>query len=245
MANVKKETEESSQDNSDQVGSPLYARILEKDRSEDRMTLVIYVPFRDGSIMISDRQNTYSEDLTREPIDKITILENFGTVLGFAGSTQQCRYLVDQLRRDEGTSSFEEAYRQIYQRCYGSPELGFRYNDVEFLTVTQRSTDESLAVLKILGAVMNEIDVRKCTAIGGGARYITPQLELNTLTISRESAEEFGLTLLGFTSRIDISVGDPITYGYNVAVIGTENGSVLTQHPQSVNIEKLLYHFDE
>jgi len=214
-----------------------------KAEVKDGMTLVLYIPFSSGAIMISDRQNTYREDLTREPIDKIEILTNLGTVLGFAGPTPQCRYLIDQLRRVEVTSSFEETYREIYQECYGSPELGFRSDDVEYLAVTQRSDSEGFVVRKILGALMNEIDDRKCAAIGGGAKYIAPQLQLNTMTANRERAEEFGLTLLAYSSLIDVSVGSPMTYGYNVVLMGAEIGSVSTAYPESIDITRLLYDF--
>lgn len=220
-------------------------RERKKTEVKERMTLVIYIPFKNGSLMISDRQNTYFQDLTREPIDKIVILPNFRAVLGFAGPTQQCRYLVDQLRHFDAPSSFEETYRDVYQRCYGLPELGFRSDDVELLVVTYESAGKGLVVHRILGAVMNEIDDKKCAAIGGGAKYIAPQLQLNTLTLSKERAEEFGSTLLAYASMIDISVGNPTTYGYNVVLIGTSNGSVLTRHPKIVDIKKLLYNFDE
>jgi len=208
------------------------------------MTLVIYVPFKNGSTMISDRQNTCFQDLTSEPIDKIVILPNLKAVLGFAGPTQKCRYLVDQLRHVGAPSSFEESYREVYQRCYGSPELGFRSDDVELIGVTHKLGGEGLVVHKILGAVMNEVDDKKCAAIGGGTKYIVPQLQLDTLTIDKEKAEEFGLTLLAYASMIDISVGNPMTYGYNVVSIGTEISPVLTHYPESVDIKKLLYNFD-
>lgn len=207
------------------------------------MTLVIYVPFKNGSIMISDRQNTYFQDLTREPIDKIAVLSKFKIVLGFSGPTQQCRYLIDQLRQFDSSLSFEETYRKIYQACYGSPELGFRSDDVEFLVVTQKLTGKELTVHKILGAVMNKIDNRKCAAIGGGTKYIVPQFQLNTLTISKEEAEEFGLTLLAYASIIDVSIGNPMIYGYNLVSIGSEIGTVVTRYPKSIDIKKLLYDF--
>jgi 20S proteasome alpha/beta subunit len=209
------------------------------------MTLVIYVPFKNGSIMISDRQNTYFQDLTREPIDKIVTLPNFRAVLGFAGPTQQCRYLIDQLKRDKSSLLFEKTYEEVYQKCYGFPELGFRSDDVELLVVARKSSDRGFVVRKILGAVMNEIYEEKCAAIGGGSKYIVPQLQLSTLTISRDEAEEFGLTLLAYTSMIDISVGNPITYGYNLVFIGTEIGSVLTRYPKSLDVKKLLYKFNK
>jgi 20S proteasome alpha/beta subunit len=209
------------------------------------MTLVIYIPFSGGVMMISDRQNTYFEDLTREPIDKMVKLQNFNAILGFAGPTQRCRYLIDQLRRDDAVLSFEESYERIYGRCCGTPELGFRPDDVELLVLTHKTTGEGFTVHRILGAVMNEVDEKKCTAIGGGAKYIVPQLQLNTNEVSRDEAEEFGLTLLAYTSIIDISVGSPATYGYNIVSTEAETNQVLTHGPTNVDIEKLLYRFEE
>lgn len=211
---------------------------------KEYMTLVIYVPFRRGAIMISDRQNTDFDDLTREPINKIVTLPNFKAVLGFSGFTQQCRYLIDQLRRANASLTFEETYERVYQRCYGSSELGFRSDAVEMLALQYKSAEEGLVIHKILGALMNEVDSEKCHAIGGGAKYIIPQLQLNTLTITKEKAEEFGLTLLTYAAIIDISVGNPATYDYNVAYVDTQIGDVLTRHPTSASIDKLLYKFE-
>lgn len=211
---------------------------------EEKMTLIIYIPFKNGALMISDRQNTYFEDLTREPINKIIALPKFKVILGFAGSTKQCRYLIDQLRRDNGTLTFEETYERVYRRCYGSPELGFRSDDVEMLALQYKSTEEGIVLHRILGPLMNEVDRVKCQAIGGGAKYIGPQLQLDTLTISKEKAEEFGLTLLAYASTIDISVGNPATYDYNEVFIDTQIGAILTPHPTNVSIEKLLYKFE-
>lgn len=209
------------------------------------MTLVIYVPFKNGALMISDRQNTYFEDLTREPIDKIVELPTFGVILGFAGPTQQCRYLIDQLRREDASSPFRESYERVYRRCCGLSELGFHSDDVELLTLTRGTAGKGHKVHKILGAVMNELDEKKCTAIGAGAKFIVPQLQLKTQEISKQKAQEFGLALLGYASMIDISVGSPTTYGYNIATIEGDAWSVSTCNPISVSIEKLLYSFED
>lgn len=207
------------------------------------MTLAIYIPFKNGSIIVADRQNTYFQDLTREPIDKIALLPNFKVALSFAGSTQQCRYLIDQLRQFDSSALFEETYGEVYRKCLGSPELGIRSDDIELLVVICKSAGKELVVQKVLGAMMNKLDNKKCAAIGGGAKYIKPQLQLNTLGISKEQAEEFGFTMLAYASMIDISVGNPLIYGYNAVLIESEIGSILTKHPKSVNIEKLLYNF--
>lgn len=209
------------------------------------MTLVIYIPFRNGSLLISDRQNTFFQDLTMEPVDKIVILPNFRSVIGFAGRTPQCRHLIDKLRRIGTPSSFEETYREVYQECRGSPELGFLSDDVELLVVTNKPSGKEFVVRKVLGGLMHEVDNKKCWAIGEGAKYVGPQLQIDTRTTSKEEAEEFGLALLRYVSLIDISVGDPTTYGYNVVVIGDQSNSVPVVHPNSVSISKLLYDFDK
>ena len=91
---------------------------------------------------------------------------------------------------------------------------------------------------------MNEELVNKCIAIGSGAKYISPQLDLNTLEINKEQAEEFGLTLLAYASKIDVRVGNLESYGYNAVIIGNEVSPVLTQYPGNVSIDRLLYDFD-
>lgn len=194
--------------------------------------------------MISDRQNTYFEDLTREPIDKILELPNFNSVLGFAGTTQMCRHLIDQLRAITTPVAFEQNYGEVFRECCGRTELGFRSDDIELLVVSNHQPENGFIVRKVLGGIMSKIDYRKCHAIGGGTKYIIPQLQLDTLTINGEEAKEFGLTLLKFASLIDISVGDPITYGYNVATITTTNIRIQTLTPETVNISKLLYNFE-
>lgn len=208
------------------------------------MTLVIYIPFNDGTLLISDRQDTYYNDLRKEPINKIVAISNLRAVVGFAGDTQKCRFLIDQLRRTNLSLSFLETYRQEYRRCYGIPELGFQQDDVELLVVTYNSNNEKV-VYNVLGALTNEIDSDKCAAIGSGAKSILPQLQLNTLKIEKEEAEKFGLTLLKYASIIDLSIGDPVNHGYNLSLIETEIGDVRTQYPQNVNIKKLLYNFEE
>lgn len=115
------------------------------------ITLVIYIPFTDGSILISDRQNTYFEDLTREPIDKIVELQNFNSILGYAGTTQMCRHLIDQLRAIRNPESFEQNYGEVYSNCCGRPELGFRGHDIELLVVTNQRTEDEFSVRKVLG----------------------------------------------------------------------------------------------
>jgi 20S proteasome alpha/beta subunit len=207
------------------------------------LTLVVHVPFKNGSAIVSDRQNTYSEDFTREPIDKIIPLPEFRAAVGFSGPTQKCRYLIGQLRRFQVNAPFEDAYRETYQKCYGQPELGFREQDVEFLVVACRPPDKRPLVHRILGAVINEVDSGKCAAIGGGAKYVLPQLQLNTLEISQEQAEEFGSTLLAYASKIDITVGDPATYGYNAVVVTDKLGAILLRNPNIVDIKRLLYDF--
>lgn len=91
---------------------------------------------------------------------------------------------------------------------------------------------------------MSEIDSQKCYAIGTGTKYILPQLQLDTIGISQEQAQTFGLTLLKFSSIIDISVGDPVTYGFNLAIITNANIEIQTLTPASVDISKLLYDFE-
>ena len=204
---------------------------------------MVHIPFKSGSVIVSDRQNTYSEDFTREPIDKIIPLPNLRAVVGFSGPTQKCRYLIGELRRFQVNAPFKDAYRETYQRCYGQPELGFHEQDVELLVVTCTPLGKRPIVHWTLGAIINEVDSRKCAAIGGAAKYIRPQLQLNTLGISEQQAEEFGSTLLAYASKIDISVGDPATYGYNVVVIADKLGAILLRNPNIVDIKKLLYDF--
>lgn len=208
------------------------------------MTLVIYIPFNEGSLLISDRQNTYSFSLTRESVTKIISLNNLLSVVGFSGDTQKCRYLIDQLRREEDTT-FEETYRNVYRRCYGSPELGFLgQGEIEFLVVSRNAAEQNYEVINIMDALPSRVDRNKCLAIGDGSKYILPQLNIDTLNINSEEAEKFGLRLIYYVSISGLTVGNPAILGYNVCFIETEIGEVLTRNPNTVDISRLLYRFD-
>ncbi len=209
------------------------------------MTLVLYIPFAEGSIIISDRQNTNNNDIaiTREPVDKIHALPNFNGGLGFSGSTAKCRHIVDKLQRVQNLNSFEDSYRTVFAFCYGSRELGFHVNDLELLVVTKQ-IEGTFKVRKIYGGLTNEIDETKCSAMGSGAVYIQPQLDVNTNNVDREAAEDFGKALIKYAALIDGTVGDPVSYGYNVLLMNATNNDVQTIHPETVNISKLLYDFE-
>lgn len=206
------------------------------------VTLITYIPYDDGSLIISDRQNTYFDDMSREPINKIIAIPSLNSIIGFAGPTQMGRYLIDQLRYTILNLTFIDTYRDVYERCYGTPMLGFREEDVEFLVVNIEGGNKKL--YKIIGSLTNEIDLDVCTALGCGSKYLIPQLQLEAHSINRHQAEQFGLRLLKYVSIIDIRVGDPLIYGYNISFVEEACGPVITNYPENVDISNLLYTFE-
>ena len=131
------------------------------------MTLVLYVPWQGGAILLSDRQGT-TRTLTRTPLDKLSIIKPDEIALGYAGSTHKCDYLVRKLSSELlSPDNFPDDYRRVYATCYHLPELGFEMGDVSLIAVAINDARE-LRVYRVLDAVANLVDSSRCWGIGSG-----------------------------------------------------------------------------
>lgn len=209
-----------------------------------KVTLVIYIPFNKGALMVSDRKNTLFDD-EASPIDKIIPLPNFNAVLGFAGGTDQCKHLINRLKDANASSLIDRNYIDEYLKHYNISAFGYQKGNVELLVVKLKLATRELQVYKSFNAFMSEESVNKCLAIGSGAKFIRPHLVLNTLKKTKEQAEKFGSALLAYASMCGNYVGNPASYGYNVVIIEDAINPVLTRSSRYVSIDRLLYKFDE
>jgi len=204
------------------------------------MTLVIFIPYNEGGILISDRQNTYG-DGSIEPIDKIAYIEELNVVSGFAGDTTKCMYLLDKLKEETDEEIFLEHYRRVYEECYGRNALEFTNFDTKLLTLLW--LEDGLNLYRIFGATPNRLPIERCYAIGSGSRHIIPHMQIDTLEREVGEVEKFGTMLLEYSHRCDNTIGSPISYGYNIALMNADETSLDTKHCERLEFEKIQYHF--
>jgi len=201
------------------------------------MTIVLYIKYNSGALLISDRLNT-SETGQKTEVDKIIKLSS-DTVIGFAGLTEPCKHIVDQLRLQKKDLSIIDICEIIKTTYYSLRKESGLDQGVEFLVV--QNINRIIRVWRILNGVSNELDPNLNAAIGLFSSII-PQLEVRLNNQPLTAAVQFGSDLIGWVSKIESKVGFPIIHGCNICDVGLQQIDVKTTHP-TVNLENLMYRF--
>lgn len=212
-----------------------------------KMTLIIFIPFNEGVLLMGDKQNTYLSAGTREPLCKIDLITDEGPVIAGAGSTNAYRATIHRLSHNLSVNhkniaeKFLEKLKQNYDETlrYTSEKL-----DVTALTVGR--VGANIIVKKIEDYLIYDLDTKKCCAIGSGVDFISPQLKIDTINRTKSEVIKFGLTLIKYASYTNNLVSAPETYGCDYTIINNDGPiEISCIIPELVKLDPLLYKFEE
>jgi hypothetical protein len=203
------------------------------------VTLVLFIPFVSGALLISDRQSTKTDD-TKEVWDKIYLIEKSNAIIGFSGSSEGSRSIAQDIILSQSGKTFIEQYTNSYRKYYHITTIDSKEKDIVSLCIVK--TSDSIQSYKFTGEIFNIL--QKPTGIGAGEHIIRPQLILNTSIVSFETALEFGKALIEYASMVSTEVGSPSQLGFCLGVVQFD-GKIINQvlDPEQVSIDKMLYRF--
>jgi hypothetical protein len=198
-------------------------------------TLVLWIPFDLGSLLISDRQST-KYDGTKEEWDKIYLIDD-RTVVGFAGPSEGSRLVAQTLPSIR--SPLPDRYITAYDKLRA---MGTLDTDRDIVALCISKVGGIIEAFKFTRNICNSVQPNVPTGIGTGEAFIRPQLSQPTNTLNYEDALKFGKTLIEYSSRIDSQVGPPAQLGFCLATIPVEGNSfVQILAPETVSISDMLY----
>jgi hypothetical protein len=202
-------------------------------------TLVLLIPYDNGLILISDRQST-KYDQTKEAWDKIYKI-NESLVIGFAGNSEQTRFLAQLL--ESYTEPISQSYVSAYRRLQ---DLDRVPRDMEIDALCISKIPDGLQPYRITRNLCFRVN-EEAIGIGEGEPMVRPQLaDCHTKEVSLEQAIGFGKTLIQYASFCVGSVGPPSQFGFSLATVPTDgNVKVETVQPEMVSIERLRYRFED
>jgi len=205
------------------------------------MTLVLYIPYKDGSLLISDRLNSLY-DGSKEPVDKIIKLRE-DLVIGFSGQTEICQNILEVIKSKVYTlSDFEinETIRDRYHQIRLETTT-MEIKSVEFLLV--KRSDSSIRVWHNVDGFAHEEESDRIHAVGMYST-ILPQIEEQELFKSKEEANEFGISLIGYVNRYQSGVGSPEIFGCNLAFIN-QTGIEISKIVKKPDLTPFIYQSQE
>jgi branched-chain amino acid transport system substrate-binding protein len=202
------------------------------------MTLVLYIPFCNSGLIVSDRLNSLFEG-GKETVDKIIKLRD-DLIIGFSGRTEVCQNIIEVLKMNGSSLSDYEVNEIIRNRYHQlryesrAMELG----SVEFILV--KKTDKEIIVWKNIDGFSYPENSEKVVAIGM-TDFIKPQIEEKGKFSSRERAENFGISLIGYVNRAHSGVGSPEIQGCNISYLD-ENRLEILLIVKKPDLKPILYH---
>jgi branched-chain amino acid transport system substrate-binding protein len=199
------------------------------------MTLVLYIPFNSGALLISDRLNLLYTGQKTE-VDKI-IRVSSDTVIGFSGPTELCLNIIDQIKAGKKDLSYFQISDIIKKTYYEIRKVSGVDESLEFFVA--QNTNQIIKLWKITNIVSNELNPNLNYAIGMHTSII-PQLGISLKQSTFEQAIKFGAELIGYVSKIESGVGLPPVHGCNLCYINPRIIKLETIYPQ-INLTNLMY----
>lgn len=198
------------------------------------MTLVVYIPYKDGIVVVSDNQNTFEEkngEKNARPTEKCFVNTSKNYAIVCAGFTSVYRKMYYCLKEDSSvdSSNVKNKVKEYIEKERKNTKFGDDVNALEILIITKNSGE-----LKILDMIdTDELDSIKSTKLWFiGSKHIHSQiwnLQLNPLKISKEDAINLGLSIIEYTAEIDRTIGRVTQYGASLVIFPKETASSLTE----------------
>jgi branched-chain amino acid transport system substrate-binding protein len=206
------------------------------------MTLVLFIPYETGSILISDRLNTlYGGE--KASVDKIIKISN-DTVIGFAGNTEYCQHIILQIeslkRIKKGDLSSIDICEKIKDTFFTLKHESDEYISTEFLLV--QILNQQTRAWVITNGIYHEINPKANYSIGVSGS-IRPHLDIKWEKFTFEDAVQFGIDLIGWASIIETTVGSPSECRCNICRIEGGRIEVFTI-PGVAHLDRMMYRFN-
>ena len=210
-------------------------------------TLVLYIPYDGGALLISDRQSTKS-DGTIEPWDKIYHLSNYNAVIGFSGTSEASRSIAQNLGASANHDFFDQ-YRKAYREL-DKMDLTYKEKEIESLCIIKK--ESSFRAYKFTRDLPNSIYSYNPIGIGSGELIIRNKLVgLDTSIFDLEIAMALGLELISDAAMWDSKVGSPYAHGIRLATVSSDKEIQITtktpaelpftsEHPPPFGFESLI-----
>lgn len=169
--------------------------------------------------------------------------ETLNAVIGLAGSSEGSRLVAQTLIDTPSTSTktidelFVDAYQVLSKRATST-------NDREISALCSVRLGETIRPYKFTNTIPEYMSGAKPVAIGSGAAFIQPQLDVITTSVPLDTAIAYGKTLIEYVSRATKDVGSPSQFGTALGIVPNAGQiSVSTTPREIVSLDKVLYKF--
>ena len=212
------------------------------------MTLILFIPYAEGCILMGDRQNSHLRDPEgyKDEISKVHLHGANGPAIGCAGHSYFIEVLYNRLKDDQEItnenicgkikknilpkviSDFHETvrYTSLYANTYTS--------DVEMIVLTKNET--RIVPIHLYGFIDMKIDPAHIFAVPRENRGIKKYLEIDSCGFSENQAISLGEELLRQVAFFNFTVGPPEYHGCDL--VRVRNGEFLVQYKQSILTRK-------
>jgi len=227
------------------------------------MTLVLYLPYNDGVILMADTIGTadgkkYSHERKIRRHEK----NNISVIYAVSGtSVAVCFYkFLNRVYENISTFSGHDLFKQIFEEYIEAKKEYLRmfdeYNkftfaDVKFvmrvLILRKNESDIDCAFIETF-KLEEDFQCFKNFAMGEGRKYIEPNLELPSEEKGEEEVLQFGYHLMKYAHECDGAIGDPEVDGCDYVIISNTKDLVYMEEykpQQGIDLERILYKFEE
>lgn len=190
------------------------------------MTLILFLPFKDGGILMSDKQDTYQEQMgmNKRTVTKLFLISEDGPAIGAAGSTQFFQTIFEELRNrnDVNNSNIidileNELLPGIFEKAVKTYGNTITLNDVHLLIVTYN--DGRIVANKMQGLLKTRIESNRGDCIGIGETAIGTLLAVETNDYPEEQILDWGRKIIQHVALQNYMVGPPEYHGVDAITI--------------------------
>jgi len=197
------------------------------------MTLVMYIPYKEGCILISDRQDTEEvrNGICKREVKKLYLVSEKGPAIGCSGDTELFLALFEKLRHQTNVNNDNvcdtivklllELAKQ-WKDMYGGIEHSLE--NIEMFVVTWKN---GIIPYHLHGILPKSIDRARCHGIGTGYSASGPLLNPSTTNLSDQEVIALGEEIMRQVARLNYTVGPPEYHGYDIIKV-SKNGKFIT-----------------
>jgi len=207
------------------------------------VTLVLFIPHRDGCVLVSDKQNTH-RDGSKTEVTKLYLHDRSGPAIGCAGHTLVIQKLYSKLKHLNFTNN-EDICNRIKRtlppiiddvtktNALMGPGLhkGELFTEIMVVCV---SDGGSITPFHFRGFIDIEVDPSKIIVIPEQSSASSRYQDLDTNSFSEKEATSLGEEILRQTAFSNSTIGSPEYHGFDVITVNRDREFSFSSKPAIV-----------
>lgn len=207
------------------------------------MTLVLFIPHRNGCILVSDKQNTHV-DGSKTEVTKLYLHNKSGPAIGCAGHTLVIQKLYSKLKHfnftnvDDICNRIKKTLPPIIDDVNQTNALmgpglhkGELFTEMVVLCVRDGS---SIAAFHFRGFIDIEVEPSKIIIIPEHSSASSRYRDLDTSSFSEKEATSLGKEILRQTAFSNSTIGSPEYHGFDVITVNRDREFSFSPKPAIV-----------